>query len=362
VPHRLLAILATPAHWLNRQLDGLLGRVGLGRVPGSLVIGLLLALVAGTTASSTLAAYDARPEAQEVTIQQIADGRIASGLWVAFDAELLDGPHVDTAEVALGGGQSELVERFHYLVTDPEAPEYAVVVRFPEPIPALEAAAAPARIDGTITQDQFNMRSLLDGWGIAETYPELTFSENRLIAYAFATPWQEPSWIGAMVLGLLALVLLIGAFVPQPIFRAGRLTPRPGPTPIPLAIHGSLPTPRGEVRLRGTPAQLELMNVEDVARTRWRYWGAELGDIRRTVEDAVREHGATGEQLVVHGPTGSVIWPVGDAEGLRVEAGDAFQGRGRRPALRVAGDGVTATLVFDSAPARDAAAAAFSSS
>jgi hypothetical protein len=358
VLHRALGVLSAPAHFLNRQLDGLLGRIGLGRVPGSLVVGIPLGLLAASTITSTLAAYEGRREAQPVSVAQIAQGRISSGLWVAFDAELLDGPHLATIEVAQGGGQSELAERVHYLVVDPEAPEYGTVVRFNQPIPELEGGTAPVRIDGTISQDQFNMRSLLDGWGVAETYPDLVFSENQLIAYGFQTPWEEPSWIGAIVLGVVAVVLILGAFVPEPVFRPSRLTPSPGPTPIPLAIHGTLPTPRGEVRLRGTPAQLEWMNVEDVARTRWRYWGAELGDIRRDVEDAVREHGATGERLVVHGPAGSVIWPIADGGALRVEAGEAFLGSRRRPALRVAGDGVTATLTFDRADARDAAAAA----
>ena len=356
--HRALGLLSAPAHFLNRQLDGLLGRIGLGRVPGSLVVGLPLALLAVSSITSTLAAYEGRREAQPVSVAQIAQGRIGSGLWVVFEAELLDGPHVATIEVAQGGGQSELAERVHYLVIDPEAPEYGVVVRFHEPIPELDGAGAPVRIDGTITQDQFNMRSLLDGWGVAETYPDLVFSENQLIAYAFQTPWEEPSWIAAILLGIVAAVLILGAFVPEPIFRPTRLAPSPGPTPIRLAIHGTLPTPRGEVRVRGTPAQLEWMNVEDVARTRWRYWGAELGDIRRDVEHAVREHGETGQQLVVHGPAGSVIWPVADGGTLRVEAGEAFLGGRRRPALRVAGDGVAATLTFDAPGARDAAAAA----
>ena len=356
--HRALSLFSVPAHALNRQLDGLLARVGLGRVPGSLVVGVPLALLAASTIAATLAAYEGRREAQPVSVAQLAQGRVASGLWVVFDAELLDGPHLATVEVAQGGGQSELVERVHYLVTDPEAPEYGMVVRFNGPIPELEGGTGPARIDGTITQDQFNMRSLLDGWGVAETYPDLVFSENQLIAYGFETPWEEPSWIGAIVLGVVAVVLILGAFVPDPVFRATALTPSPGPTPLRLAIHGTLPTPRGAVRLRDTPAQLQWMNVEDIARTRWRYWGAELGDIRRDVEDAVREHGAEGERLVIHGSAGSVIWPVGDATGLSVEAGDAYLGRRQRPALRVAGDGVTATLTFDATAQRDAAAAA----
>ena len=63
------------------------------------------------------------------------------------------------------------------------------------------------------------MRGLLDGWGIAERYPELEFSESRLIAYAFATPWLEPSWLGTIILGALAALILAGAFMPYPLLR-----------------------------------------------------------------------------------------------------------------------------------------------
>ena len=100
------------------------------------------------------------------------------------------------------------------------------------------------------------------------------------------------------------------------------------------------------------------MNVQEVARTRWRYWGAGLGDVRGVVEDAVRSHGAESERLVIHGPTGSVIWPIEAGDGLRLDGGDAYLGAGAsHPALRVRGDGATATLTFADAASRDAALA-----
>ena len=144
--------------------------------------------------------------------------------------------------------------------------------------------------------------------------------------------------------------------VPEPVLRTAAAAAREGETPIELAIHGTLTTPRGAVRLRGTPARLEWMNVQEVARTRWRYWGAELGDVRQVVEDAVREHGDR-ERLVIHGPSGSVIWPVEAGGGLEIETGEAYSGLTRHPALRVRGDGAQATLTFADAPRRDAALA-----
>lgn len=355
--HRLLAIAASPAHLLNRVLAGPLGRIGLSRVPGSLVAGLGVGLLAISTGSATLAAAEARPEPQRSSVAAVADGRIRSSLWIVFEAELVDGPHRADMEVSAGGGESRLVERVHYLVADPTEPEKAVIVRFAAPIAQLDAASGPVSLDGTITEDPFNMRDLIAGWGIAERHPDLEFSDSRLIAYAFATPFVEPSWVGTALLTVVAGVLLLGAFVPQPVVRTTAVTPREGETPIELAIHGTLTTPRGPVRLRGTPARLEWMNVEEVARTRWRYWGAGLGDVRQVVEDAVRAHGREGERLVIHGPSGSVIWPIDAGGGLAIDAGEAYSGLTSHPALRVRGDGAHATLTFADVGRRDAALA-----
>jgi len=354
---RLVALLAYPAHLLNGALAGPLVRIGLRRVPGALVVGLAVLALTASTASATLAAFEARPEPQLVTIADVVDGHLVSGLWIEFDAELVEGPHRADVEVSAGGGEPLLVERVHYLVADPTAPDRALVVRFADSIPQLEAAGGPVRLDGTITEDSFHMRALLEGWGITERYPELSFSDSRLIAYAFSAPWQEPAWLGTIILGALAALILAGAFMPYPLLRRRPAVPAVGKTPIRLAIHGELPTPRGPVRLHGTPAQLEWMNVQEVARTRWRYWGAGLGDVRGVVEDAVRSHGAESERLVIHGPTGSVIWPIEAGERLGLEAGDAYLGVARHPALRVRGDGATATLTFADAASRDAALA-----
>ena len=355
--HRLLAVVGYPAHLLNRQLAGPLGRLGLARLPGAFVVGLVLAVLAVTTATATREAYEARPEPRASTVSELVEGDVVSGLWVVFDAVLLDGPLRTTVDV-FAGPQSREVERLYYLVGDPASSRHALVVRAREPIPALEEADGPVRLDGTITEDAFAMSSLLAGWDPGARHPDVRISDTRYIAFAFATPWREPSWLGVVLLGALAAVVLVGSFVRQPILRpvepgAGAR----GRTPISVAIHGELATPRGRVVLRGTPARLDWMNVEEVARTRWRYWGAALGDVRGDVEAAVRAHGGVGERLVLHGPIGSVIWPIEDVERLRLAAGDAFLGTRRMPALRVDGDDIAVTLTFADDATRDAALA-----
>ena len=79
--------------------------------------------------------------------------------------------------------------------------------------------------------------------------------------------------------------------------------------------------------------------------------------MRREVEDAVLAHGPESRRLVIHGRTGSVIWPIEAGDRLRLDAGDAYLGLTRHPALRVRGDGAEATLTFADAASRDAALA-----
>ncbi|HYI66522.1 MAG TPA: hypothetical protein VEW95_06340 [Candidatus Limnocylindrales bacterium] len=354
--HRLIAFVGYPAHLLNRQLAGPLGRLGLARVPGALLVGLALAGLAATTASATREAYEARPQALAVTISDIVEGRVGSGFWVEFDGLLIDGPHVATVEV-FAGPQSQEVERIYYLFADPESPDQAVVVRAQQNVPALEGTGAAVALHGTITEDPFNLGNVMADWDPASRHPDIRVIDSRLIAYAFETPFVEPTFIGAILLGVLAAIALIGALLRQPILRRSAAgTGARGLTPITLGIHGELATPRGAVQLRGTPAQLEWMNVEEIARTRWRYWGAALGDVRGEVEAAVGPDGGS-ERLVLHGPTGSVIWPIEDVGRLEIEAGDAFIGARRMAALRVRGAGVAATLTFGDAGLRDAALA-----
>ncbi|MEO5986983.1 MAG: hypothetical protein ABIW50_09175 [Candidatus Limnocylindria bacterium] len=354
--HRLLAVIGYPGHLLNRAFAGVLERIGLGRVPAGLIIGLAIGALAAANASSTAAAYELRPEPIPATVSEIEDGRVDSGLWVVFDAVLVDGPHVTQVEVFSGPGSST-VERTYYLVADPADAERAVVVRARGLIPGFDTPGARTRMDGSITEDAFSMRALLRDWDPATRHPGISFGESRLIAFGFATPWQEPSYLGAALLGAAALVLAGGSLVRQPIVRIGGAgAGARGRTPIALVVHGELPTPRGPLRLAGTPAQLQWMSVEEAARVHWRYWGAALGEVRGVVESAVREHGSRGERLVLYGPTGSLIWPIERPFELAVEGGDAFMWFRRRPALTVKGEGAAVVLTFADPASRDAAA------
>ncbi|MEO6578955.1 MAG: hypothetical protein ABIO99_08685, partial [Candidatus Limnocylindria bacterium] len=264
--HRLLAVIGYPAHLLNRAFAGSLSRVGLGRLPASLPIGLAIGALAISNAASTAEAYAQRPEPIPTTVSEIESGSIDSGLWVVFDAVLVDGPHLAALDVFSGNPTATQVQRTYYLVGDPDEPEHAVVVRARTPIDGLESPGSRLRIDGTITEDAFGMRRLLESWDPTSRHPDVTFGASRVIAYAFATPWQEPSYLVAALLGATALIVLVGAVVRQPIFRRTRAVAGVrGRTPIELEVHGDVVTPRGVVRVDGTPARLQWMTVEEIA-------------------------------------------------------------------------------------------------
>ncbi len=356
--HRLLAIIGYPAHLLNRASAGTLSRIGLGRLPAALPIGLAIGALAVSNAASTAEAYAQRPEPILTTVSAIESGAIDSGLWVVFDAVLVDGPHLAALDVFSGNPTATQVQRTYYLVGDPDEPDHAVVVRARTPIDGLESPGSRLRIDGSIAEDAFGMRRLLESWDPGSRHPEVAFGSSRVIAYAFATPWQEPSYLVAGLLGTFALIVLVGAFIRHPVLRRTRSAAGArGRTPIELAVHGELSTPRGMVRLDGTPARLQWMTVEEIAKVRWRYWGAALGDMRRAVESAVGEHGAQLERLVLHGPAGSLIWPIERPGDLRIEPGEAFLGVRRRSALGIRGDGAAVVLTFSDPGSRDSAAA-----
>ncbi|MCV0403971.1 MAG: hypothetical protein K5924_09720 [Chloroflexi bacterium] len=354
--HRLLAVVGWPAHVLNVLFAPALGRIGLSRVPAALLLGLAIGAMGVNSILATVAAYEDRPEPIPTTVRAIQDGAIDSGLWVEFDAVVVDGPHLTGVEV-FAGPESTLVERAYYLVADPAEPDRAVVIRARERIAGFEPGAT-VRLDGSIAEDAFSMRSVLREWDPSASQPSVEFSESRFVAYAFATPWREPSFVAGTILTVIGLVLLAGAFVRQPLLRARPVAPGAlGRTPLRLAIDGQLPTPRGPVTARATPGQLQWMTIEEIARVRWRYWGAALGDMRRSVESAVRDQGAAVERLVLHAATGSVIWPIERPAELRVTPGDAHVGLRRRPAIELRGDGASVVLTFDDAADRDAALA-----
>ncbi len=198
---RLVALLAYPAHLLNRALAGPLGEDRPRRVPGALVVGLALLALTASTAGATVAAFDTRPEPQLVTIADVVDGHLVSGLWIEFDAELVEGPHRATIEVSSGGGTR--TKSSASTTWSPIRPPRIGRSSFDSPSSFRSSRRPAARSTWTARsrRTRFACGAWSREWGIAERYPELTFSDSRLIAYGFSAPWQEPSWLGTVILG-----------------------------------------------------------------------------------------------------------------------------------------------------------------
>lgn len=243
-----------------------------------------------------------------------------------------------------------------YLVAD-EASGRRYVMRSPHP-----SDRVPAWVAGTIVEDRFHMRLLLADWQPQGRFGGIeVLSDTRLLAWGSGPSFREPSWIPAVLAGVLTVLVLAGLAVGYPRFvrsdgaAAGHLAARREAVDVQLI--GRLPGPRGELRIDRIPGTLEWLPVSEVARTRWRYWGAALGDFRRDVEAAVREAGGDGEQLVVHSPVGSLMWSIESAKSPVVEAGEALVGLGRHPAVRIVARGTRLHLLFADSAARDRALA-----
>ncbi len=90
---RLVALLGSPAHAVNRMTAGLLSFMPV-RVPGALVFALLLGIAAWGSAQATERAIATRPQPFQTSLGTLAEG--STSAWVAVSG-LLSGPHLDNS-------------------------------------------------------------------------------------------------------------------------------------------------------------------------------------------------------------------------------------------------------------------------
>lgn len=275
-------------------------------------------------------------------------------------SQVLEQDETSVRVVGRVAAHAEVDGSFYYLLADP-AGDTALVLRSLHP-----PDAQPIRADGTLVTDSFNLKNLLATWDPEKRFGELDYSTYRLLALRVAPIFEDPSWIPAVLLGLLAALLLVGALIGYPVFRpqpavalASHAPPLAAGEEIPVQIVGRVPTPHGSVRLEGARARLEWLPMTEVARTRWRYWGAALGDYRRDIEASMRAAGAGVRQLVVHSPVESVLWafPAEATDASRADPGELYFGLRRAPGIRLRGPGLDAYLAFASRAQRDRALA-----
>jgi hypothetical protein len=366
----LLAFLAMPAHAIDRGVSSVTRQLGVGWIPGALVVGLAIALLCASSIAGTLAAYEARPAPMPAEFADAIGDGVTSGEWILTEIALVDGPRNGTTQPGFTSA--------YYLVSPPDDPAHAMVARAVGPPPDFDESGDTATIDGIVSEERFNLGLLVGQLGFAERVPGVEIDSERILSIGARPVWQEPSWGPSIVLAILALLIAGGAAVPRPLFRprerrravdagdppagmaAGTSPMADGPSStVPLRVEGTVPTPRGQARA-DADGELTWMPAGEVARMSWRYWGAGLGATRSDLE---RPGGSDGDasELVVHSATGSILWPVArDAGPLEIVPGDAFVGLRRLPAIRVHGPGVRAVLQFARREDRDRALAAIS--
>ena len=90
---RVLALLGSLAHAVDRLVQGMLGFLPF-RIPGALLLAVLLAAGAWSSAQDTTRAIAARPRPAETSVGTLLD--VSTSAWVAVSG-LLSGPHLDNS-------------------------------------------------------------------------------------------------------------------------------------------------------------------------------------------------------------------------------------------------------------------------
>ena len=362
--YRLLAAFASIAHGLERSVRATFEflPVPISAVP--LTIGLLAAGAALTTAA-TIEAIASQPEAQPTTIAEIVEPEGAAVIgWVRVDG-FITAEHVIARDLDDDGQETPEEALRYYVFADAEREGHALLVRAHRP---LGGASDRVTLSGVLSNDP-SQSDVFEEREIARALEGATFSTTRVLVEGSspAVPFR-PSFTPSIVMAVTALLLLVSWLIPYPVFISGEPAAHASTTTrglssgdaIAFDLRGRLPTPTGHVRLGRVPARLARMTVDEVARRRWQYWGAELDALAQGLEEeTLREAGGRDELLVLYSGHASVLLTLGtpSSPAVRLDPGDVYTAAGRRSGLRISGEGVDAMLAFRDEADRDRALA-----
>ena len=441
---RLRALLGSIAHGIRATAGSLLSLVGLGSLAAFVVPALiaLLAYGAVTSALSTAAILDARPEVTRATLAEVAafDGERGESIWFQFEgiletdsfetaadlgssfrlardpadpdrgiivrssigdssfrqrvvgatltedpetvrraldafaapptgfdvdpsryleetesggareqaflpSELADEPAgtsvlvtgqvVEPAELsacAVEGGCDGDDAAWFYVLADPEGRE-GIVLRSPHPPNAL-----PVELQGLFLRESFDLAPVLESEWYASIDAEVP-TDRALRAGSRPPITVEASWVPAIVLGSLALLLLASLLAGYPVFgRAGTAEPRrtlAAGELIEADITGRLARGARAITLDRSPGAVHRLTIPDLALLLWRYGLLPQDQSRREAEERFVAEASEPDRLVVHERDQSALVVVeGDAASVQVEPGRLHRVAGSVPAVR----------------------------
>lgn len=206
----------------------------------------------------------------------------------------------------------------------------------------------PVTLDGVVTTDPGRMEIVLATSEMQTALEGLRHPTGLVLADGIGPLVPESSYLGAVVLGGVAAVLLASAAVRYPVFRRTG-TARTGGMPrpvvgelVPVEIDGHAPGTSQPERLRGAAATIGWVPARELARRAWH--------LRRDVPQPDDER----PRLALLAVEGNFVVPLEPIRSqLRVEQGVIATGSALRAGLRLAAPGLRLTLGFDTADQRD---------
>ena len=278
---------------------------------------------------------DAGAQLPTVSVARVEDGEPAT-IRGTFDAS--------ATEVACDGGDACREGRaWRYRVTDVADPNAVAWVDSPHPPDAL-----PVTLNGVVATDASRMRVVLAADEMAAALDGLAYPDDLVFADGIGPLVPETTYLGAVMLGLIAAVLLLSATIRYPIFRRDAAPDTPdAPRPVvdelfEVDVDGELPGVSGFERPAGAPARIGWLHARELARRAWHLHS----DAPDTESGQPR--------LALVAVEGGFILPVEPIrDRLRAEPGLVATSTTVRPGLRLTGPNVRLMLGFASARDRD---------
>jgi hypothetical protein len=229
----------------------------------------------------------------------------------------------------------------------------AMIVRSPYAPDAL-----PVDVWGVATTDRVRAQQVAEVPALRDALDGRRLPERRLLAEGVTPPLPSVSFLPAMILGALAVLLATGWLVGYPLFRRSAVPDRISTWPIMAGdevladLYGTDRRAGQRIVVDGAPARIALFAPDELERRSWQFaLGDSAGLAPATIHDA-----AAPAVLALASGEGPILLrfdPV--PAGLRVASGAVVHAGRARPALRVRASGVDLVAAFASSDERDRA-------
>lgn len=269
------------------------------------------------------------------------------------------GGRLDEARVILrgsfGDGRPAVGgDGWEYLVTDGTR---ALVVRSPYPPGAL-----PVDIWGVSATDPLRTEQAAAVPALQAELGDRQLPERRLLAEGVTPPLPDISYLPAMLLAALAIIILIGWLIGYPLYRRHPLPARISTwsllagDELPVELFGSDRRRGRQTVVDGAPGRVALLAADEVERRSWQFGLGADGALGQVM--AVDEVGEASVVTLSSGEGPILVRLDPGASDIRMTSGTIDRTGGSRPALRLRAPGLDVLAAFASTADRDRAAVA----